>query len=78
MISTIEKGSSLEGTDAQVGDLIVAVDDATVTDYGTLRSALARHNVGDRVTLKLLRSDMRTGNVTTHYVTVTLQEQTAQ
>ena len=78
MISTISKGSSLEGTEAQVGDLIVAVDDVQVVDYGSLRSALARHKVGAQVTLKLLRSDTRTGNVTTHYVKVTLKEQTAQ
>ena len=78
MIKTIEQGSCLEGTEAKAGDLIVAVDDVQVVDYGTLRAEMARHKVGDRVTLKLLRSDMRTGNVTTHYVTVTLKEQTAQ
>ena len=78
MISSFEKGSSLEGTDAQVGDLIVAVNDATVTDYGSLRAALARHQVGEEVTLKVLRSDTRTGSVTTHYIKVTLKEQTAQ
>ena len=78
MIATIEKGSCLEGTVAQVYDLIVAVDDVTVTDYGTLRAELARHKVGDTVKLKLLRSNERTGEVTTHYVTVTLKEQTAQ
>ena len=78
MIATIEKGSCLEGTGAQVYDLIVAVDDVTVSDYGTLRAELARHKVGDKVKLKLLRSNERTGEVTTHYVTVTLKEQTAQ
>lgn len=78
MIATIEKGSCLEGTGAQVYDLIVAVDSVTVTDYGTLRAELARHKVGDAVKLKLLRSNERTGEVTTHYVTVTLKEQTAQ
>ena len=78
MISSIEKGSCLEGTEAQIGDLIAAVDNVQVIDYGTLRSEMAKHKVGDQVTLKLLRSDRRTGNVTTHYVTVTLKEQTAQ
>ena len=78
MIATIEEGSCLENTIAQVGDLIVAVDDVQVVDYGTLRAEMARHKVGDQVTLKLLRSDRRTGNVTTHYVKVTLKEQTAQ
>lgn len=42
-----------------MGDLIVAVDDATVTDFASLRSELAKHQVGDRVTLQLLRSDNR-------------------
>ena len=78
MIATIEPGSCLEGTNAQVNDLIVAVDDVTVTDYGTLRSELAKHQVGDRVTLKLLRSDRRTGQVSSLTVTVTLQEQKAE
>ncbi len=78
MIASIEEGSCLENTIAQVGDLIVAVDDVQVVDYGTLRAEMARHKVGDQVTLKLLRSDRRTGNVTTHYVKVTLKEQTAQ
>ena len=77
MIITIEQGSCLADTQAQVYDLIVAVDDVTVTDYGTLRAEMARHKVGDKVKLKLLRSNERTGVVTTHYVTVTLKEQTA-
>ena len=49
----------------------------TVADYGALRAELAKHQVGDAVTLKLLRSNDRTGEVTTHEVTVTLKEQGA-
>ena len=75
MISEFSNGSCLENTDAKEGDLIVAVDGVTVTDYGTLRAELAKHKVGDRVKLKLLRSDARTGEVTSLYVTVTLNEQ---
>ena len=52
MIASIAEGSSLQNTEAQVGDLIVAVDDATVTDFASLRSELAKHQVGDRVTLQ--------------------------
>lgn len=78
MIGTIEPGSCLEGTGALEGDLIVEVGGATVIDYGTLRAQLAKHQVGDQVTLKLLRSDPRTGQVTSHSVVVTLKEQTAQ
>ena len=78
MIASIVEGSSLDGTDAKVYDLIVAVDDVKVVDYGTLRAELAKHKVGDTVTLKLLRSNQRTGEVTTHFVSVTLKEQTAE
>lgn len=75
MIATIEKGSCLEGTGAQVNDLIVEVDGVTVVDYGTLRAELAKHQVGDTVTLKLLRSDRRTGLVTSYTVRAKLGEQ---
>lgn len=76
MIASISDGSSLQGTNAAVGDLIVAVDDTKVTDYSTLRSALAKHAVGDSVQLTLLRSDSRTGNVSSYSVAVTLKEET--
>ncbi len=59
LIYTIEEGSSLRGTDVRRGDLIVGVNDVEVTDYATLRAALAKHNVGDTVRLKLLRSSDR-------------------
>ena len=75
MIASIEKGSCLEGTAAQVYDLIVGVDDVTITDYGTLRAELAKHQVGDTVTLTLLRSDRRTGQVSSLTVKATLKEQ---
>ncbi len=74
LITSIEKGSCFEGTDAAAGDLIVAVDDVDVTDYGSLRSELAKHKVGDQVTIKLLRSN-RNGRVTSFTVKVTLKEQ---
>ena len=77
MIVEILDGSCLEDTEAQEYDLIVAVDDVEVVDYGTLRAELAKHKVGDTVTLQLLRSDARTGEVTTHTVEVKLKEQTA-
>ena len=76
MIREIVKGSCMQGTEAKAGDLIVAVDDVKIVDYGTLRAALAKHHVGDTVKLTLLRSNSRTGEVTTHYVEVTLKEQT--
>ena len=76
MIASINSGSSLEGTEAAVGDLIVAVDDTQITSYGTLRSELAKHSVGDQVTLTLLRSNRQTGNVSSFTIRVTLKEET--
>lgn len=57
--------------------LIVAVNDVKVVDYGTLRAELAKYKVGDTVTLKLLHFDQASYEVTTHYVKVTLKEQTS-
>ncbi len=62
LIREILDTSALKNTDAQVGDLIVKVNDETVTDYATLRSALAKHKVGETVTLTLLRSQNRQVN----------------
>ena len=76
MISEIVKGSCLEGTDVASGDIIVGVDDVAVTDYGTLRAELAKHQVGDTITLKLLRVS-RTYEITSYEVEVVLKEQTA-
>ncbi len=59
LVYTVEDGSPLENTDVRQGDLITAVNDKEVTDYATLRSALAQHKVGDTVTLTLLRSANR-------------------
>ncbi len=74
LITSIEKGSCLENTEAQVGDLIVAVDDVDVESYGDLRAQLAKHAIGDEVALTLLRSS-RNGRVTSYTVRVKLQEQ---
>lgn len=72
LIYTIEKGSPLEKTAVRKGDLITAVDGQTVEDYAQLRSALAKHKVGDTVTLTLLRSSNR--KVESFTVKVTLIE----
>lgn len=76
LITSIEEGSCFEDTNVAAGDLIVAVDDVDVTNYGELRAELAKHKVGDRVTVTLLRSN-RNGRVTSFEVTVTLKEQKA-
>lgn len=59
LIYTIEDGSPMENTGAKRGDLITKVDDVTVESYAELRSELAKHQVGDVVTLTLLRSQNR-------------------
>ncbi|MBR2319693.1 MAG: trypsin-like peptidase domain-containing protein [Clostridia bacterium] len=76
MIVEITQDSCLKDTEAAVGDIIVGLDDVEVTDYGTLRAELAKHKVGDKVKLKLLRLS-RTYEITTLEVEVTLKEQTA-
>ncbi len=70
LIYSIEDGSPLKNTAAQKGDLIVAVNGKEVTDYASLRSALAQHDVGDTVTLKLLRSANRKVESFTVHVTL--------
>lgn len=77
LIMEITNGSCLRGTGAQVGDLIVSVNNVEVTDYSELRSELSKHKVGDSVTIGLLRSDSRTGRVSSFSVKVTLREQSA-
>jgi serine protease Do len=72
LIYTIEDGSPLKNTAAKKGDLIVGVNDQEVSDYATLRSALAQYHVGDTVTLKLLRSTNR--QVESFSVTIKLIE----
>lgn len=59
LIYTINEDSPLRQTTVQKGDLIVAVNDIEVTDYASLRAALAKNKVGDTVTLKLLRAGNR-------------------
>lgn len=59
LIYTVEDYSPLNDTSVQRGDLITAVNDTVVEDYATLRSALAQYNVGDTVTLTVLRASNR-------------------
>ncbi len=59
LIYTVENDSPLKNTDVKRGDLIIGIDGVTIEDYAGLRSELAKHKVGDTVTLKLLRSENR-------------------
>jgi serine protease Do len=55
-IVSINDESSFTGTDAQVGDIITAIDDTTVTDITDLRNALLLYSPGDTVTVTLSRN----------------------
>lgn len=59
LIYSISEESDLRNTEARKGDLIIAVNGGEVTDYATLRAELAKYNVGDVVTVTLLRSSNR-------------------
>ncbi len=74
MIESIEPGSALAGTNARKGDIITHVDDVRVMDYAEMRTELTAHDVGDSVTLKLIRINQQTRQTTDFTVTVTLQE----
>ncbi len=59
LIYSLESDSPLKSSGVKQGDLITAIDDTEVEDYASLRSALSKHQVGDTVTLTLLRSSNR-------------------
>lgn len=73
-IEEIYSESCLNGTEAQVGDIITHVAGVQVTDYSTMRAELAKHEVGETIELTLLRPDSRTGTAKTITVTCTLAE----
>ncbi len=73
-ISEISSNSCFSGTNAAVGDIIVGVEGTKVTNYAMLRSELAKHKVGDTITINLMRVNTRTGEKNNFSVQVTLQE----
>ena len=72
LISAIGEDSPLKNTDVRVGDLIVGINDQSVTDYAQLRTALAKHKVNDTVTLSIWRSTR--GEIKQFTVSVKLAE----
>lgn len=56
-IREISKGSCLEGTKAQVGDIITKIGNTTIKTGTELRSELSKFKVGDKVTITLMRVD---------------------
>ncbi len=75
-IATFEEGSCMKNSGAQVGDIIIYLNQTRVIDYSSLRAALAQHDVGDTVSLTLLRYNESTRMFTQHKVQVTLGEST--
>ena len=74
VIAGINQDSSLIGTKAQVGDLIIAVNGKDMDDSSVLLDLIDTGAVGDTLTLTLCRVEQRTYKTTTFDVTITLIE----
>ncbi len=74
VIAGISEDSSLAGTEAQVGDLIIAVNGKKMDDSSVLLDFIEKGSVGDKLTLTLCRIENRTYKTTNFDVTITLVE----
>lgn len=74
VIAGISSDSSLANTDAQVGDLIIAVNDKPMDDSSVLLDLIDTGAVGDTLKLTLCRIEERTYKTSTFDVTITLVE----
>ncbi len=74
IIAEIPEGSALAGTNAQVGDLIVAVNGKKMDTSDVLLDLIDTGAVGDTLTLTLCRIQDRSYDTTTFDVTVQLVE----
>lgn len=74
VIAGISEDSSLTGTEAEVGDLIIAVNGKDMDDSSVLLDLIDTGAVGDTLTLTLCRIESRTYKTTTFDVTITLVE----
>lgn len=74
VIAGISEDSTLAGTEAQVGDLIIAVNGQDMDDSSVLLDFIEKGSVGDKLTLTLCRIENRTYKTTTFDVTITLVE----
>lgn len=74
VITAIGSPSSFSGTSAQVGDIITHVDGTRVKSYAEMREQLTKHQVGDQVTITLIRIGRNSRTVDTFDVTITLLE----
>ncbi len=74
VIAGISEDSSLAGTKAEVGDLIIAVNGKDMDDSSVLLDLIDTGAVGDTLTLTLCRIDQRTYKTTTFDITIKLIE----
>ena len=74
IIAGMSKDSSLAKTDAQVGDLIIAVNGKDMDDTSVLLDLIENGKVGDKLKLTLCRIDQNTYKTKTFDVTVKLIE----
>ena len=74
VIAGISSDSSLANTDAQVGDLIIAVNGKPMDSSDVLLDMISTGAVGDTLTLTLCRVENRTYQTKTFDVTITLIE----
>lgn len=74
VIAGISTDSSLVNTDAQVGDLIIAVNGKKMDDSSVLLDLINTGAVGDSITLTLCRIQSKTYKTTQFDVTLTLVE----
>ncbi len=63
IITEIRDFSCFVGTEVEVNDMIVAIDDQAVTNINDLTSALQTMSVGDEVTIKLARYEVGVASV---------------
>ncbi|MBR5437313.1 MAG: trypsin-like peptidase domain-containing protein, partial [Clostridia bacterium] len=74
VIAGISADSSLANTEAEVGDLIIAVNGKDMKDSSVLLDLIETGAVGDTLTLTLCRIESRTYKTKTFDVTITLVE----
>lgn len=74
-IATFSDDSPLKAQDVQEGDIITYIDDVKVTSFSIFYSELAKHQPGDKVTLKIYRpSEDENKDGETFDITITLLE----
>ena len=55
VVAEVEEGSAAEKADIKTNDVIVKMDDKEISDSSHLKYELYKHEVGDTVTLTIIR-----------------------